>query len=417
MLPQVRVASFWVATALLAPNLTWAESDAPIDVEGVVTDVSSRWSETSEVIITTSTLRTAAGEEYQFRQLGGSIDGLGMVMSHMPAVPRPGEVVQAKLRLRPSAHKSALYTVLELHRPEPLSLPIGEAPPPGYVSTRTNMTGTPLYWDSACVFIRYDSAGSTQVDGEFEVADQVFQRWRTDTESCSFLRFVIEPPVARDIAGNDLINLLKFREESWCPPGVTNPDDCYNRSAAGLTTLLFVDDPGSSRDGEILDADIQINGVNFAVSINGQTRGSAPCIADLANTLTHEVGHLIGLDHTCWNRNEGGTQPISNTGALVPDCLPSSSLSPEITEATMYNFQECGETKKASPEPDDILAYCETYPLSSGPRQCSRPSLTEGCCAVIPTGPASGVPSVGGLLLAAVAGLLTVRLRRRRSRR
>src|SRR3954449_9918640 len=96
--------------------------------------------------------------------------------------------------------------------------------------------------------------------------------------------------------GNDKVNLIKFRDTSWGRPAVG--DDAarpYDSAAAGITTATYVDDAGSDRDGAILDADVELNGVNFAISANGQSLGSNGCKSDLQNTLTHELGHLQGL--------------------------------------------------------------------------------------------------------------------------
>jgi hypothetical protein len=97
------------------------------------------------------------------------------------------------------------------------------------------------------------------------------------------------------------------------------------------------------RDGAIVDADIEINGVNFSISVNGVTLGVTGCDAELANTLTHELGHLHGLEHTCLAT--GDPQRVDGNGSAVPSCS-DQNLPPAITEATMYPFQDCGETKK-----------------------------------------------------------------------
>ena len=106
---------------------------------------------------------------------------------------------------------------------------------------------------------------------------------------------------------------------TWCRPATQDdPARCHPDSAAGITTATYVDDSGSIRDGAIVDADIEINGVDFAISSEGQTLSTQTCLSELKNTLTHELGHLLGLEHTC--RASGDPARIDDKGAAVPSC-------------------------------------------------------------------------------------------------
>src|SRR5262249_36963069 len=133
------------------------------------------------------------------------------------------------------------------------------------------------------------------------IVDASIATWNDSCASCSYIKVVDAGTLANaEVGGRDDINLLKFRDQSWCRPAVDGaPAFCYSSAAAGITTATYVDDATSSRDGAIVDADIEINGVDFAISNGGQTLGMAPCRAELQNTLTHEIGHLHGLEHTC----------------------------------------------------------------------------------------------------------------------
>jgi MYXO-CTERM domain-containing protein len=75
----------------------------------------------------------------------------------------------------------------------------------------------------------------------------------------------------------------------------------------------------------------------------------------------------------------------------------------------MFNFQECGETIKASLEPDDIDAVCAVYPRENDPGECEPVQPSDpGCCS---TG--GGAPGAAGL---ALVTFLAAAGRRRRSR-
>jgi hypothetical protein len=78
----------------------------------------------------------------------------------------------------------------------------------------------------------------------------------------------------------------------------------------------------------------------------------------------------------------------------------------------MYNFQSCGETAKATPEPDDIAAVCAIYPLADDPGTCERVNVGDsGCCAV--HGSNTNLP-LGAVMLALVVAFGVGAQRRRR---
>jgi hypothetical protein len=93
-----------------------------------------------------------------------------------------------------------------------------------------------------------------------------------------------------------------------------------------------------------------------------------PTAMDLQNTATHELGHLIGLDH-------------------APD-----------PESTMAASADSGETKKRDLTADDIAGLCAVYPVGQEPEE------EGGCC--------SG--SGGGASAGVLAALTAVLARRRR---
>ena len=72
--------------------------------------------------------------------------------------------------------------------------------------------------------------------------------------------------------------------------------------ATGITTVFYVDH-GEPDDGTILDADVELNDINFTFVVEPTTQQprAGTEVSDLENTLTHELGHVLGLDHTCAN--------------------------------------------------------------------------------------------------------------------
>ncbi len=423
-----------------------------IDFAGTVSEIHAQWNGKNDRIMTYAVLRNDAGDTITVRQPGGTVDGVGMVQFPSPALLRAGDRVELSARSMavrtadPKADKSAadksavgsqlwdLHQVKAIVRARPAPAPTSNATatstagsavhgqftpaPQEFVRTVTKR-GTPLYWASGCVYVSYDEAGTSHIPGteEFDVIDQVFSHWQGMAADCSYMKFQLEGPRPTMEVGLDGINLVKFRDDEWCRPDDENTAElnCHAPEAAGITTLFFVDDPERDRDGEILDADIEINAaVRFSVSVNGVSDGPTDrCLSDLANTLTHEVGHLLGLDHTC--RFPGEAARLDHNGDEVPLC--NDRLPQDILDTTMYATQQCGESKKASLAPDDVEAACNVYPLASEPNQCRRVDLSSGRGCAISAAPYGPDHNGHGALLSLMLAGLAIGIGRRHRRR
>jgi MYXO-CTERM domain-containing protein len=380
--------------------------------------------------VTDALLRTDDGREVWVSQLGGTVGDIGMIQIPGQPLVAPGERVSlavtprftAQARPAPDRAPWPVLEVLARFNPgtdERAKSDSSQAArgdqPMDYVRTRNDID-TPLYWASGCVLITYDATGTSHLSGnrEFEIMDQVFATWREGAQSCSYLTFELTGQKDMASVGNDGENTIIFRDDRWCRPATADdPERCYNPAAAALTTLFFVNKADSARNGEIVDADIEFNAVNFSVSTNGSSEGGAPCLSDLANTLTHEVGHLMGLDHTC--RTSSELQRVNHRGEPVPLCSLGGALDDEIRQSTMYATQECGETHKSTPSPDDITGVCAIYPLDESPDTCGPPGSTTGraCCSVAPgqRTPIDSLPALWPLIALAGAGALRRRRR------
>lgn len=143
---------------------------------------------------------------------------------------------------------------------------------------------------------------------------------------------------------NDGLNNVIFLSDRW-------PFDSTN---VAITRNFYVAD-GGEKSGLILDSDILINGVNFQFTTSGE-----PGKYDLQNTLTHEVGHFLGLGH---------------------------EITPADSDATMYATTVFNETGKRTLHANDIRGIFEGY---AGPRNaqdfdgvtCEIADGTTGCLAI-----------------------------------
>jgi hypothetical protein len=285
-----------------------------------------------------------------------------------------------------------------------------------YVRNRTSR-GVPVAWPGSCVFIQPDSAGSPDLPSDvvFATIQKSMQNWLAGDSTCSYLKLMYDDPAPLE-AHLDGKNIVKFRTDRWC-----HPDDqqehgiCYSSIATGITTVFFIDS-GKSDDGTIMDADIELNDLNFTFVVEPTSTGGRPGteISDLENTLTHELGHVQGLDHTC---KDTATTPqeVDENGNVPPSCallsqLPADQQS-KIENATMFNSATPGETKKRMPSADDVAGICAAYPTAKDPMVCKRTNLSDyASCSI--AGRGSRSLGLFALVMIALATLLLRRPRR-----
>ncbi len=373
------------------------------DLTGEVVATRARWTSDGGRIVTEVEVRGADGRMHTVSQLGGRVDGLAMRIIPGP----PPLVVGDQVALVTRAGRTGAGAAVTVVEAATITIPART----DFVRTGPTTSGRYLRWASGCAQLAVDETGTNQVpgDGEFAAVDAAIATWNDGVAACSYMTIDQVGRTSGEV-GRDFTNVLLFRDQTWCRPAVDDdPARCYDSNAAGVTTVTFVDDPDNERDGEIVDADIELNGVNFSLAVAGASSGAAPCRSEIGNTLTHELGHFLGLEHTCLA--PGDPARIDDEGAAVPSCAATSD--PAIVEATMYNYQDCGEVKKGSLEADDLAAICAVYPLADDPGQCEAVEEPgAGCC----SGAGGPLAPLGHALLALAALAPTLR-RRRRGRR
>lgn len=84
--------------------------------------------------------------------------------------------------------------------------------------------------------------------------------------------------------------------------------------------------------GRITDTDITFNGRDFTFSVSEELPGPGP--VDLQDVMTHEVGHLIGLDHT----------PLVGTTSVRPTMNPFASQQAPGAARTLQPDDTAGAT-------------------------------------------------------------------------
>ncbi len=283
-----------------------------------------------------------------------------------------------------------------------LLLPVLALPAPAHAfkrSTTEQGGDVCLYWPGRSLSWQAASPLGAEEAAILPALRASFAAW--DAVACTDLSLKEGSRTSREV-GYDRSganqNVVLFRSESSCDR--YRDDPCFDRGTCPdehdcwdyPPQLLAVTTTTFDRCGQLLDADIEFNGGDFAFTAvdgppcDGST--TTGCVAfDVQNTATHEIGHLLGLDHP-----EGSSRAVK--------------------ESTMYVSAGAGETKKRTLAQDDVDGICSIYPtgkpaVACRPAQeCAARTREESTCSV-----SGGEASLLSLALAALA------IGRRRRRR
>jgi hypothetical protein len=249
---------------------------------------------------------------------------------------------------------------------------VAAAPAAAYVRTRTS-AGTPIAWRRYCPRLQLGGPDHPELPATRLLAALTAsaEAWNTPTAACANPPLAVEAvSAAASDVGFDGLDVVLWRLPGFCDdPAHADDDVCGAPNATAVTTAFFVDRPGDPSDGELLEADVELNAVSYRFDDAG-----APDRIDLLSTLTHELGHVYGLDHTC--RSRPGPAPLDSAGAPVPFCLPTGALSPDAVRAVMFPFEQPGETDKRGPTDEESRGVCTMY--AGRAATCARRGA-DGC--------------------------------------
>jgi len=279
-------------------------------------------------------------------------------------------------------------------------------------------TGKKYFWPNRCVILDVfvsDPPPFLTSDSVINASTKAASAWNPEKTGCGDIILKVSSNIGSGFPfGADRKNTVQFYKEFW---GRRNPDPrlvvSHPPDAFALTTVSTL-----TATGEIIDTDVEINAVNFKWDDLVTNSRPGERVADLQNTLTHEFGHVLGLDHNC----NDGTNYVDTTGARAPNC---ASASESIREATMYPRVDRSDVLRRDLASDDITGLCAAYPRNlvpdqtsdidaNGNRSCngSRPIESDsGGCSV---SRASDAAAPSWLVLVGAVFAFARRLRRRR---
>jgi hypothetical protein len=167
------------------------------------------------------------------------------------------------------------------------------------------------------------------------------------------------------------VSLVVFRQDRWCKNG-RQQEGCYEREARAMTSVFVRRSPGRLDDGEILEADLELNAVDYRL-----TAGDGAGARDLRVTLVHELGHVLGFEHPC-------SEVVAATpqASALPPC---EAAPPEVRAATMFPAEAGGlRDYRLALSLDERRGLCDVYPrrpapacggvLHERPRRAPRPA-------------------------------------------
>jgi hypothetical protein len=297
------------------------------------------------------------------------------------------------------------------------TLLLASGPATAYVRTRSTDTNAAFFWSRPQVTLEVARPADSFELAAGDVRGAALAAvgaWSAPAVDCTSLVLSLAPGFADgQVVAFDGHNRIIIRSDGWsCEPGATTR--CHDQSVVALTTVFSRSKPGSLADGEILEADIEVNDVGYewAVIPDGPISvRDYESSYDLTSALTHEVGHFIGLAHDCLLPADGAR--VDDQGIVSPECATvSADAAPQILGATMYPIMSPADISWRSLSSDDTRAVCALYSRDAEP--------VTGWCAVAarPAGGQGGAttPSETAAAVLAALGAWVSSRRRRRSR-
>lgn len=237
----------------------------------------------------------------------------------------------------------------------------------GYRRTRVPDREVCLFWPERRVALVAQAAGSARTPGEteFSALEAAVETWARKSRQCSDFALGVagrsESTEVGYVQGGQNENLVLYRE-ARCGDVVPAADSCpaeggcgnlYNCWEHGEGILALTTTTYSVRTGALVDADVEMNAAPWlfttvASPACAEGQDATTCVStDVQNTLTHELGHVLGFDHV--------EDPSSTMAATAPP----------------------GELSKRLIDPGTGTGFCVAYPAGLPTPPCGGPAVAR----------------------------------------
>jgi hypothetical protein len=256
-----------------------------------------------------------------------------------------------------------------------------------------------LYWRNRCVgySLQRDASKQVPLDTATQIAAEVFATWAA--ASCggggpsiqAFDEGPVDCGMVQYNADQPNQHVIVFRDDAW-------PYDDPNNTLA-LTTVTF-----DATDGEIFDADIEINSHDHVIVAAAP---ATPPGYDLPSILTHEAGHFLGLAHSTDASAVMFTFYTPGTSSLTDDDAAGicSIDPPDGTRSTSHGAIQadaCDPTPRHGFSTACATAVVDAGAEGDGDASAAASPRAAGCM-VDPLAPSEDSLAFAALTLAGVA--------------
>ncbi len=250
----------------------------------------------------------------------------------------------------------------------------------GAILVDTDVNGDPVLWKDGIIHFNMESGpqgtlGTLTNAEATALVRELFEDWKVTINGIETTDLIFDE--GEDLGGVDLSN---FNDHfTYCPPSKSCPTEAppfvVGSARTGETPILF-DDDGSMVDA-VLGTGARLNTLGFAgprvversgeilyitegqamlngLFIDGIASGSNPEVAsldDFKGAIFHELGHLMGIDHTQVN--------LSSVIKYINDDFSEQEAIPTMLPLFING------TEQLSPHFDDKVAVSFLYPSSA----------------------------------------------------